>query len=146
MDQNYIRWYLLRIVCHDIIIIVFKSHKTTFHNAYCLGTIDLFTLFTSFSLPARCTCTVVNICIHTNNSYKVHASNGCNIWIKVFSLSRIRYIVLLISQLIPVNPLGQLQEYDAKPSVHVALFLQGLGVQSSISKWINKVISYSNEK
>ena len=43
-------------------------------------------------------------------------------------------IVLLISQLIPVNPFGQLQEYDARPSVHVALFLQGLGVQSSISK------------
>ena len=42
-------------------------------------------------------------------------------------------LVSLISQSVPVNPGGQVQEYVAMPSVHVPPLLQGLPKQSLIS-------------
>ena len=45
----------------------------------------------------------------------------------------------LISQSVPVNPGGQVQEYVAMPSVHVPPLLQGFPKQSLIS---NKKVKF----
>ena len=49
-------------------------------------------------------------------------------------------INILISQSVPLNPLGQMQSYDAIPSTHFPPLLQGFSMQSSISKKIPKHI------
>ena len=49
-------------------------------------------------------------------------------------------INILISQSVPLNPLGQMQSYDAIPSTHLPPLLHGFSMQSSISKKIPKHI------
>ena len=49
-------------------------------------------------------------------------------------MSLTKYLNILVSQSSPVKPSGQSHVYEAIPSVHVPLLLQGLSLQSSMSK------------